>query len=252
MSAPSVALVTGATSGIGRATSILLSERGLVVAAAGRDRTRLGELERQTDGRIVPFPCDLVEPGAAERLVEAVVGKLGGLSGLVNAAGILEPGGAEATSLEAFDRTMDINVRSVFALSRAALPALRAAAPSAIVNVSSVAGLRPFPGLLAYCVSKAAVDHMTRCMAIELAPERVRVNAVDPGVVVTELHRRGGMSDEAYEAFLERSKSTHPLGRVGRPEEVAELIAYLLSDKAGFITGETIAIDGGRHLTALR
>ena len=107
-------------------------------------------------------------------------------------------------------------------------------------------------GVLAYCVSKAAVDQLTRCAALELAPLGVRVNAVNPGVTVTNLHRRGGMGDEQYAAFLERSKSTHPLGRPGRPEEVASLILYLASESAEWMTGETIPIDGGRHLTCLR
>ena len=121
-----------------------------------------------------------------------------------------------------------------------------------IVNVSSVTGLRSFPGVLAYCVSKAGVDQLTRCAALELAPKGVRVNAVNPGVVVTGLHRSGGMNTEAYAAFLEHSKTTHPLGRVGDANEVAELIVFLASDKAAWITGETISIDGGRALTCAR
>jgi NAD(P)-dependent dehydrogenase (short-subunit alcohol dehydrogenase family) len=115
-----------------------------------------------------------------------------------------------------------------------------------------VNGLRSFPGVLAYCVSKAAVDQLTRCAAIELAPLGVRVNAVNPGVTVTNLHRRSGMDETQYAAFLERSKQTHPLGRPGRPEDVAELILFLASDAASWMTGETIPVDGGRHLTCAR
>ncbi len=120
-----------------------------------------------------------------------------------------------------------------------------------VVNVSSVAGLRPYGGLMAYCVSKAAVDMFTRCVALELAPQGVRVNAVNPGVVVTELHT---VSDAVpdYDAFLERSKSTHPIGRVGQPEEVASLVVYLMSDEAGWVTGGTFSIDGGRALASAR
>ena len=121
-----------------------------------------------------------------------------------------------------------------------------------IVNVSSVAGLRPYPGLLPYCASKAAVDQITRCLSLELGPRGVRVNAVNPGVVVTNLHRAGGMAEEAYQAFLERGGETHPLGRVGQPEEVAELILFLASSKAAWITGTTMSIDGGRAQTSLR
>jgi NAD(P)-dependent dehydrogenase (short-subunit alcohol dehydrogenase family) len=101
-------------------------------------------------------------------------------------------------------------------------------------------------------VSKAAVDQLTRCAALDLAPRGVRVNAVNPGVVVTNLHRRGGMDETRYAAFLERAATTHPLGRLGTAEEISDLIAFLLSPASGWITGETIAIDGGRHLTCLR
>jgi NAD(P)-dependent dehydrogenase (short-subunit alcohol dehydrogenase family) len=118
--------------------------------------------------------------------------------------------------------------------------------------VSSVTGTRSFPGVLAYCVSKAGVDHLTRCAALELAPKGIRVNAVNPGVVVSNLHRRSGMTEENYAAFLERSKETHPLGRAGQADEIADLIVFLASSRAGWITGETVAIDGGRHLTCAR
>ena len=100
--------------------------------------------------------------------------------------------------------------------------------------------------------SKAGVDQLTRCAALELAPRGVRVNAVNPGVVVTEIHKRGGMSRENYEKFLEHSKTTHPIGRVGQPREIAELILYLASEKAAWITGATYSIDGGRALTCAR
>jgi NAD(P)-dependent dehydrogenase (short-subunit alcohol dehydrogenase family) len=106
--------------------------------------------------------------------------------------------------------------------------------------------------VLAYCVSKSGVDHLTRCAALEMAPHGVRVNAVNPGVTVTNLHRRGGMDDTQYGTFLNRAKETHPLGRPGQPDEVASLILFLASDRAGWMTGETIPIDGGRHLTCLR
>ena len=134
---------------------------------------------------------------------------------------------------------------------REAAPHL-AARKGAVVNVSSVNGLRSFAGVLAYNVSKSGVDQLTRCAALEMAPLGVRVNAVNPGVTVTNLHRRSGMDTPQYEAFLERSKQTHPLGRPGQPEDIAALVLFLASDAAGWMTGETIPVDGGRHLTCAR
>jgi NAD(P)-dependent dehydrogenase (short-subunit alcohol dehydrogenase family) len=134
---------------------------------------------------------------------------------------------------------------------QAALPHLRQTRGN-VVNVSSVTGLRAFPGVLAYCVSKAGLDQLTRCAALELAADGVRVNAVNPGVVRSNLHRRGGMEEDAYLAFLEHSKTTHPLGRVGEPADIAEAIVYLASARAGWVTGVTLSLDGGRHLTCAR
>lgn len=252
-SASPIALVTGATSGIGHATALALLEAGYHVAAVGRDRARLDALAFTAPQRVSTHVADLADPHVADGLVAAVLAEHGRLDALVNAAGVIDSGPIEDVDLDRFDRVMDVNVRAVYALSRAAVAALaRSTKGAGIVNISSVASFRPFPNLAAYCVSKAAVDHLTRAMAIELAPRGVRVNAVNPGVVVTELHRRGGMTDEAYSAFLERGSSTHPLGRVGSPEEIAGLVLWLLSPAASWITGETVAIDGGRHLTALR
>jgi len=188
---------------------------------------------------------------APERIVRTAIETFGGLDVLVNAAGVIATGTLETTSDEAWDAMMAVNLRAPFRLMRAAASGLRARKGS-VVNVSSVNGLRSFPGVLAYCVSKAGVDHLTRCAALEMAPLGVRVNAVNPGVTVTNLHRRSGMGEPQYAAFLERAKETHPLGRPGEAGEVAALILFLASDRAGWMTGETIPIDGGRHLTCAR
>ena len=146
---------------------------------------------------------------------------------------------------------IEINLEAVFALMQLVVPHLESGKGN-IVNVSSVTGIRAFPNILAYCVSKAGVDQLTRCAALELAPKGIRVNAVDPGVVVSNLHRRAGMEEGKYQSFLEHSRTTHPLGRVGQPEDVANLIVFLASDRAGWITGVTVPIDGGRHQTCAR
>ena len=220
----------------------------------GRDIVALEEVADEIiskGGRVRILSVDVTGADAPTKIVQAAVEGFGGLDVLVNAAGIIASGSIESTSDELWDTMLDINVRAPFRLIREAAPHL-AARKGAVVNVSSVTGLRSFPGLVAYCASKSAVDQLTRCAALDLAPKGVRVNAVNPGVVVTNLHRRSGMNEEQYAAFLERSRETHPLGRPGRPEEIAELILFLASDRSGWITGETIAVDGGRHLTCAR
>ena len=246
-------IVTGASSGIGRATAVRFLSEGHNVALVGR---RAGELQGVASfaargGKPFIIAADLSDERQTESCLAHAIEKMGGLDVLVNAAGILKAGRIEDTTLELWDEMMNINLRSVFYLMKLVVPYLERSRGN-IVNVSSVTGPRSFPGVLAYCVSKAAVDQLTRCAALELAAKGIRVNEVNPGVVVTELHRAGGMNDEAYAAFLEHSKTTHPLGRVGKPEEVADLIYFLASDSAGWITGATVSIDGGRALTCAR
>lgn len=245
------ALVSGASSGIGRAVARSLGREGARVVAAGRRRDRLDEVVREitgAGGHASAITGDVRDEAVCARWVEAARAG-GGLDLLVNAAGVIGTGGPETAPAE-WDRVMDSNLRSVYLLTRAATPAL-IERKGAIVNISSVAGLRPYPNLMSYCVSKAAVDMLTRCAALDLAPHGVRVNAVNPGVVVTELHTvTNAVAD--YQGFLERSKTTHPLGRVGKPEEIASLVLFLLSDEAGWITGTTSSIDGGRALASAR
>lgn len=182
----------------------------------------------------------------ARRIVDETVAHFGRLDVLVNSAGILERGSIETGSLDVYDRTMDVNVRSVYQLTQLAVPHLVAVRGN-VVNVSSVTGLRAFPGVLAYNISKSAIDQFTRCTALELADRGVRVNSINPGVIVTEIHKRGGMSESEYADFLERCKQTHALGRPGTVEETARAIAFLASDMASFITGVQLPVDGGRH-----
>lgn len=247
-------IVTGATSGIGRATAEAFAREGASVVVVGRAETGLMEAVEgvgAAGGTAAACRADVTHPSAPDEIVRTAIDAFGGIDVVVNAAGEIASGTLEATSDEVWDRMMAVNARAPFRLMRAALPHL-VARKGAVVIVSSVNGLRSFPGVLAYCVSKSAVDQLTRCAAIELAPLGVRVNAVNPGVTVTNLHRRSGMDETQYAAFLERSRTTHPLGRPGQPDDIAEMILFLASDKAGWMTGETIPIDGGRHLTCAR
>lgn len=249
-----VVVVTGASSGIGRATAKAFLDEGSTVVGIGRDEKALNDIFRENGnvgGVYQPMLADLTEPTQIDRVVNQIIDNHGRVDCLVNCAGILRGGDINTTTVEEWDKTMNINLRSIFVLTQRLLPYL-AESKGNIVNVSSVAGTRAFAGVLAYCVSKAALDQFTRCLALELAESGVRVNSVNPGVVITNLHKRGGMSEEEYESFIERSKTTHPLGRPGRPEEVADLIVYLASERSGWITGANFAIDGGRAQTCAR
>lgn len=249
-----VAIITGASSGIGRAAALLFAASGVKVVAVGRNEKELALLRdeaRTLGGSIKIGLTDVLETSQVDRLINETVENFGQIDVLVNAAGIIKNGSIETTTLDEWDKMMNINVRSVFHIMQKCVEHL-AKTKGNIVNVSSVTGVRAFPNVLAYCVSKAAIDQLTRCSALELAAQGVRVNAVNPGVVVTNLHKRGGMAEADYETFLENAKKAHPLGRVGKPEEIAELILFLASDKASWITGATYEIDGGRAQTCAR
>jgi len=249
-----VVLVTGATSGIGRATTLRFAESGAKVAAVGRKEAALAAVAEEITkrgGTPLAIRADLSVEDEAPRVIAKTEASFGGIDVLINAAGHISSGTIESTSIEAWDAMLNINLRAVFTLMKQAVPFLIERRGN-IVNVSSVTGLRSFPGVLAYCVSKAGLDQLTRCAALELAAKGVRVNAVNPGVVVTEIHKRGGMDEDQYGAFLEHSKQTHPLGRVGDAREIAELIFFLASERAAWITGGTYSIDGGRALTCAR
>mmetsp|Transcript_20656 Transcript_20656/g.47713 ORF Transcript_20656/g.47713 Transcript_20656/m.47713 type:complete len:255 (+) Transcript_20656:104-868(+) len=246
-------LVTGASSGIGRAACQVLTSYGASVVGTGRNEAALSVLKQE--GSIVDFvAADITKEGECKRIVGKAVQILGGLTAVVNGAGVLKGGAMGDVDLANYEFNMKANAQAPFEIMMHAIPHLREQkhlSPS-IVNVTSVNGKQAFASCATYCMSKAAIDHLTRCASVDLAKDGIRVNAVNPGVVKTNLHKNAGLSDEQYEAFLKRSiEATHPLasslGRVCEPKEVGELVAFLISDKAKFMTGECIAIDGGRQ-----
>ena len=247
-----ICIVTGSSSGIGKSTALTAIERGAKVAFVARRRQELTSITSNLNpSHVEIIAADVTNEQDRQRIISQTLKRFGGIDVLVNAAGIIGNGTIENTTLEQWDTMMDVNLRSIFRLTQLALPSIIERKGN-IVNLSSVTGIRSFPNVLAYCVSKAGVDQLTHCAALELGPKGVRVNAVDPGVVVTNLHRTSGMQEDAYAKFLEHSKSTHPIGRVGKPEDVAELILFLASDRAGWITGGSFSIDGGRAQTCAR
>nr|XP_014089541.1 3-oxoacyl-[acyl-carrier-protein] reductase FabG-like [Bactrocera oleae] len=245
-----VVIITGASSGIGAATAVKFAKFGAKLALVGRNVENLKETAAkcENENSLTPLliKVNLADESAVSNIISEVLGRYGQLDVLVNNAGIIENGTIENTSLDQFDRIMDTNVRSVYQLTMLAVPELIKTKGN-IINTSSVCGLRAFPNVLAYNISKSAIDQFTRCVALELAPKGVRCNSVNPGVIVTNLHKSGGMNDEAYEKFLEHCKITHALGRAGDVEEVANAICFLASDLATFTTGMNMPVDGGRH-----
>ncbi len=247
-------LVTGASSGLGAAMARRFVSEGARVAFTGRRSERLQALAEELGGpeRALAITADHTDPADNDRVVAATVEAFGGLDTLVNNAGAIDFDSIESPKPDTFRRLQTLNVDAVYDLTHRAVPHLLEGQGPSIVNLSSVAGLRPYPGVLGYCVSKAALEMLSQVIALELAPKGVRVNTINPGVVVTELHTAAGLDSEAYAAFLERCRETHPLGRPGQPEEIAALATFLASDEAGWITGATHSIDGGRALTSLR
>ena len=256
LSKNSVAVVTGAGSGIGRALAIrLAAEKIAGIAMADFNETGLNETFSMIENLGISVSKHLIDVSnltQVQQLAEEVITTHGRATHLINNAGVGVIGSFQQISLEDFEWLMNINFWGVIYGCNVFLPILLEQDSAHIVNVSSVSGTRSFPNVLAYCVSKAGVDQLTRCAALELAPKGIRVNAVNPGVVVSNLHKRGGMVDEDYKKFLENSKNTHPLGRVGEAKEVADLIYFLASEKASWITGATYEIDGGRAQTCAR
>jgi len=246
-------LVTGASSGIGRAVAEAFARAGALVAITGRRPQPLAQVaaEIQADGGgCVGIPGDVRSEEHAAEAVAKTVSSFGGLDILVNNAGVIGAGPIAETTTEEWDRILDIDLKGPFLFARAAVPHLKASRGS-IVNVSSVAGTRPYPGIGPYCIAKAGLDRFTECLALELAPDGVRVNAINPGVVRTNLHKATNTVPD-YDAFLARSEETHPLGFYGEPADAAHLVLFLASEKARWITGGLFALDGGRALTSLR
>jgi len=246
-----VVLITGASSGIGAAAAILFSKLGATLVITGRNQENLKKTADQcqkTAAQSEPLQiiANLAKENDVKRIIEDTIKKFNKLDVLVNNAGIGIYDSIENAKLKDFDEVMNINVRAVYLLTMCATPHLIKSKGN-IVNVSSLVGIRSFPGFLSYSMSKAALDQFTRCVALDLAPKQVRVNSVNPGVVRSEFQRRAGINEEAYKKYIEGAAKVHALGRIGEPEDVASSIAFLASDAASFITGVTLSVDGGRH-----
>lgn len=237
-------LVTGGSSGIGLETARQLLHAGAEVALVARGTEALEKAVAELGDRSWHVACDVADAGQVRRLAEAVGERWDALDGLVNNAGLATMATLLGTEPEVWDQTFAVNVKAPYLVSRALHPLLRRGSCPAVVNVSSTLAEKAIPGMAAYNAAKAALNQLTRSLALEWAPG-VRVNAVMPGVVDTPIHATRGLSAEQ----VQRMGRLHPLGRVGRPADVAATILFLLSPAAGWTTGAVIPVDGGMMAT---
>jgi NAD(P)-dependent dehydrogenase (short-subunit alcohol dehydrogenase family) len=245
-----VALVTGGTSGIGEATARRLAAEGARVAIVGRDSERGGTLADQIGadgGEAAFFAADVTQEDAVATMVEAVMSRFGRLDILVNNAGIINFGSVLTANVDEWDLLMATNVRSVFLVSRYALPHMIAGGGGSVVNLGSNLGLVGTRGAAAYATSKGAIVQLTKAMALDHVADNVRVNCVCPGTIDTPLvqRQRVGRTEEQLRQSDARLRERHPIGRMGTPDEVAAVIAFLASDEASFVAGSLYSVDGG-------
>ena len=246
--AKKVAIITGAGTGIGRAIALAFAHEGAKLVLVGRREEVLDSVAREIGkekGIAVALSADISRPEEIERVVAHAVSQFGGINVLVNNAGLLHIGTAEQITEKQWDETFNINVRGLWLLSRAVLPEFRRAGGGSIVNVASVLGLNGARNRAAYAASKGAVVLLTKCMAIDHGHENIRVNAICPSFVETDLTAEVIRKAPNPEAVRRERVSVHPMGRLGEPEDIAGLAIYLASDESSWVTGAALPVDGG-------
>jgi NAD(P)-dependent dehydrogenase (short-subunit alcohol dehydrogenase family) len=242
------ALILGGGSGLGRACAEAMAQEGAAVLIAGRRAGKLADVAAKWPGRIHHAAGDATQEGDMERIVAAAVQAMGGLDTLVVSSGVSVIGSTLNTTVEQFHQVMDTNLLPLLLGARLGAPHIAAAGGGAIIAFASVVAAVGMRERLSYVTSKAAVLGMVKAMALDLADRAIRVNAISPSLVLTELAQEIMSREKDPDAVLARRKAAHPLGRLGTPEEIAEVAVYLASDRAGWTTGQDFVIDGGLTL----
>jgi len=249
-----VIIVTGSSTGIGAGTAVKYAKEGAAgVVLHGRQEAALKKVKEEVEkaGKGVKVHIcvgDITDAKVREKMITETVDQFGRLDVLVNNAGISIPTPVCDTSIDVFDKIFDVNIRSLIVLTQLAIPHLIKTKGN-IVNISSVAALKAMPMFTFYCMSKIALDHFSRCLAVELGPKGVRVNVINPGAIPeTEIGTRQGASVEQVKEYMEKAGANYPLRRPGTIDEVSDMIIYLSSDKASFVTGVNVPVDGGSTL----
>ena len=240
-----IAIVTGAGSGIGRACALAIAREGARVALVGRRRDRLDGAAREIGDSALVLAADISKKDEIDSVIERTTAHFGSFNVLVNNAGVLHIGTAEQITEEQWDETFSVNVRGLWLLSRAVLPHMRNAGGGSIINMASVLGINGARNRASYAASKGAVVLLTKCMAIDHGHEHIRVNAICPSFVETDL--TAGVIRQAPDPGSVRREriGVHPIGRLGQPEDIAGLAVYLASDESSWVTGTAFPVDGG-------
>jgi len=242
------ALITGGGTGIGQAMALAFAREGAQVAIAGRRKNKLEEtlrLLQDTGCSALALECDVTKAADTIRAVKSAEDAFGKLNILVNNAGALSVSTVETISEDDWDDVMATNIKGPFLMSRAALPALRRAGGGSIINVGSVLGIVAIRDRAAYCASKGAVSMLTRAMALDHAHDQIRVNCLCPSIVESDMTRNFFAETEAARAARESRLASIPLGRFGKPNDIAGLAVFLASDESSWMTGTVIPVDGG-------
>lgn len=243
-----VAIITGGGTGIGRATALLFAREGASVVITGRRETPLKETVseiRNLNENAIFVTGDVSKADDAQKMIQKTLETFGGLDILFNNAGVnYKPDTIMATKEDAWDVTVDINLKGTYLVSKYAIPEMSKKGGS-IINVSSVVGMKGFPSAIAYTAAKGGVINMTKSMALELAQYKIRVNCICPGIVDTEMYRGFINTSKNPDAMKKQLVQLHPIGRIGKPDDIAYGALFLASDEASWITGAIIPIDGG-------